>query len=124
LPHPAYSPNFVPSGFSFFGYVQETLTDIDCSIVEELKSAIITIFTGNDKEPSSWSSGHEENDLKVISKTRSDTIINKRRIKNIVLDFDEKRGNRELLDFPLTKLGLKSERAGAVMPINRFIPNN
>jgi transposase len=50
LPHPAYSPDLAPSDFFLFGYLKEKLTDFPCATREQLKIAIIEIFSGIDRE--------------------------------------------------------------------------
>jgi hypothetical protein len=42
--HPAYSPDPAPSDFFLFGNLKEKVTDSDCGIREDLKSAISSIF--------------------------------------------------------------------------------
>jgi hypothetical protein len=44
LPHPAYSPDRVPSDLVLFGYIKGKLADYTCNTRDELKAAIAQIF--------------------------------------------------------------------------------
>jgi hypothetical protein len=48
LPHPAYSPDPVPS--DFFGYIKRKLSDYNCESREDHLNGITEIFTGVDQE--------------------------------------------------------------------------
>jgi hypothetical protein len=45
LPHPAYSPDLAPSDFFLFEYLKDKLTETNYETQEQLKEAIIGIFT-------------------------------------------------------------------------------
>jgi hypothetical protein len=50
LPYSVYRPACDPSGFFVFGYLKEKLTTFHCTIRDDPKSAIITLFNEIDRE--------------------------------------------------------------------------
>jgi hydrogenase maturation factor len=86
LPHPACSPDLIPSDFFLSGYIKEKSSDCDCESQEDLLNAITEIFTGVDQEVllcvfESWVNGlkwvikHEGEGIVHLAKKKRETFL-------------------------------------------------